>query len=161
MIKFFRRIRQKLLSQGSLNKYLLYAIGEILLVMIGILLALQVNNWNEHRKAQERQQKLYANLKIDFQSRLNELEDFYVGGPVGSAGQLYIQNMSGKFELATQQPWVIDKASEDLGCLLFELYTGKFLFFNNDWSKYYHMVTKEIGSEIIIGNLLPQDMHKK
>ena len=50
MIKFFRRIRQKLLNEGNLKRYLIYAIGEILLVMIGILLALQVNNWNESNR---------------------------------------------------------------------------------------------------------------
>ena len=50
MIKFFRKIRQKLLSENKFSKYLIYAIGEIFLVMIGILLALQINNWNEKRK---------------------------------------------------------------------------------------------------------------
>ena len=50
MIKFFRKIRQKLLNENRFSKYLVYAIGEIVLVMIGILLALQVNNWNELRK---------------------------------------------------------------------------------------------------------------
>ena len=51
MIKFFRHIRQRLLSENNFSKYLLYAIGEILLVIIGILIAIQVNNWNEERKA--------------------------------------------------------------------------------------------------------------
>jgi len=50
MIKFFRKIRKKLLSENKFNKYILYAIGEVLLVMIGILLALQINNWNERKK---------------------------------------------------------------------------------------------------------------
>jgi hypothetical protein len=50
MISFFRKIRQKLLSQNRVTRYLLYALGEITLVMIGILLALQVNNWNEEKK---------------------------------------------------------------------------------------------------------------
>lgn len=50
MIKFFRRIRQRLLGKGDLRKYLAYATGEILLVVIGILIALQINNWNEKRK---------------------------------------------------------------------------------------------------------------
>lgn len=49
MIKFFRKIRQKLLSEGKTAKYLKYAIGEIFLVIIGILLALQINNWNSER----------------------------------------------------------------------------------------------------------------
>jgi hypothetical protein len=50
MIKFFRKIRQNLLMENKTGKYFKYAIGEIVLVMIGILLALQVNNWNENRK---------------------------------------------------------------------------------------------------------------
>ena len=50
MIKFFRHIRKKLLSENKFSKYLLYAIGEIILVVIGILIALQLNNWNQARK---------------------------------------------------------------------------------------------------------------
>lgn len=50
MIKCFRKIRQQLLADNKFQKYLLYAIGEIFLVMVGILLALQVNNYNEERK---------------------------------------------------------------------------------------------------------------
>src|SRR5210317_191848 len=50
MIKFFRKIRQKLLTENKISKYLLYAFGEIILVVIGILIALQINNWNENRK---------------------------------------------------------------------------------------------------------------
>ena len=50
MIKFFRKIRQNLLSEGKTGKYFKYAIGEIVLVVIGILIALQINNWNEGRK---------------------------------------------------------------------------------------------------------------
>jgi len=49
MIKFFRRIRQQLLSENKFSKYLIYTIGEIILVVIGILIALQVNNWNQNR----------------------------------------------------------------------------------------------------------------
>jgi len=50
MLTFFRRIRKGFLVGGRASKYLLYAIGEIALVVIGILIALQVNNWNEERK---------------------------------------------------------------------------------------------------------------
>jgi len=53
MIKFFRKIRQKMLTENKFSKYLLYAIGEIFLVVIGILIALSINNWNESRKNQE------------------------------------------------------------------------------------------------------------
>ena len=55
MIKFFRHIRQSLVMENKTNKYFKYAIGEIALVMIGILLALQVNNWNEDRKERQRE----------------------------------------------------------------------------------------------------------
>jgi|TARA_R110002020_G_scaffold396281_1_gene606303 sensor domain CHASE-containing protein len=50
MIKFFRKIRQRMLSESKFSRYLLYAIGEIILVVIGILIALQINTWNEERK---------------------------------------------------------------------------------------------------------------
>ena len=51
MINFFRRIRKQLADDNKPLKYMRYAVGEIVLVMIGILLALQVNNWNEVRKS--------------------------------------------------------------------------------------------------------------
>jgi len=63
MIKFFRNIRRKLLDEGNLKRYLIYAFGEILLVMIGILLALQVNNWNEERKDRRLEKEYIARLK--------------------------------------------------------------------------------------------------
>lgn len=50
MIKFFRKIRQNLILENKTSKYFKYAIGEIILVVIGILIALQINNWNENRK---------------------------------------------------------------------------------------------------------------
>ena len=62
MIKFFRRIRQQLLSENKFSKYLIYAIGEIILVMIGILLALQVNNWNDLRKGKSETNKILIEL---------------------------------------------------------------------------------------------------
>ena len=66
MIKFFRKIRQGLLSEGKTGKYLKYAIGEIVLVMIGILLALQVSNWNQEHKDRISERKLLENIHRDF-----------------------------------------------------------------------------------------------
>ena len=57
MIKFFRKIRQKLLSENKFSKYLIYAIGEIILVVIGILIALQINNANENKKLRFKETK--------------------------------------------------------------------------------------------------------
>ena len=79
MIKFFRKIRQNLLSEGKTGKYLKYAIGEIILVVIGILIALQINTWNEERsdKNQERQllSQMYKELEMDY-SHLIEISDY-------------------------------------------------------------------------------------
>ena len=67
-MKLFRKIRQKLLVENRFSKYLIYAIGEIILVVIGILLALQVNNWNESRKRVDEENQYYKNI----QRQLNE-----------------------------------------------------------------------------------------
>lgn len=68
MLKFFRHIRQKLLQQNKVGGYLKYAIGEILLVVIGILIALQVNNWNEYRKDRVKEQAVLKNLFQDLRA---------------------------------------------------------------------------------------------
>ena len=72
MIKFFRKIRQRLLSENKFSKYLIYAVGEIVLVVIGILIALQINNWNENRKAEINQLKYLNLLK---QEALNNIQN--------------------------------------------------------------------------------------
>ena len=71
MIKFFRKIRQNLLSEGKTGKYLKYAIGEIVLVVIGILIALQINNWNESKKEVKLREKYYQQLLSDFENDNN------------------------------------------------------------------------------------------
>ena len=68
MIKFFRHIRKSLLEQNKTGKYVKYAIGEIILVMIGILLALQVNNWNEERLNKVQINNYLKSLVIDLKS---------------------------------------------------------------------------------------------
>jgi hypothetical protein len=65
MIKLFRKIRQNLLSEGKTSKYFKYAIGEIILVVIGILIALQINNWNENQKKSKIKQTYIQNLITD------------------------------------------------------------------------------------------------
>ncbi len=74
MLGFLRRIRRSLIEEGHLRKYFVYAAGEILLVMIGILLALQVNNWNERSKERERQLENLAVLRTEILSIQEHLE---------------------------------------------------------------------------------------
>ena len=77
MIKFFRKIRQNVLSEGKTGKYLKYAVGEIVLVVIGILIALQINSWNEEYKLGKQEVKYLTeiknNLLIDQQSVVNSI----------------------------------------------------------------------------------------
>jgi len=77
MIKFFRKIRQKLLSENKISKYVLYAIGEIILVVIGILIALQINNWNEARKLKDAEIKLLYNFETSIKSDIESF-DYYI-----------------------------------------------------------------------------------
>lgn len=75
MIKFFRKIRQKLLSENRFSKYFIYAVGEIVLVVIGILIALSINNWNEERKAKTLEVKLLKDLVLEMKQNKSLLED--------------------------------------------------------------------------------------
>ncbi|MBD0832415.1 DUF6090 family protein [Aestuariibaculum sediminum] len=78
MIKFFRNIRRTLLNEGKTNKYIKYAIGEIVLVVIGILIALQINNWNENRKTTNKTQKYYHGILSELKVTANAIEDFQI-----------------------------------------------------------------------------------
>ena len=66
MIKFFRKIRFDLMEKNKTGKYLKYAIGEIILVVIGILIALSINNWNDNRKNRISERELLDNIHRDF-----------------------------------------------------------------------------------------------
>ncbi len=75
MIKFFRRIRQQLLVQNRFSKYLLYAIGEIILVVIGILIALQINSWNKDKQDRRQEALILTQLLNEYQSNLTQIKD--------------------------------------------------------------------------------------
>jgi hypothetical protein len=74
MIKFFRKIRQNLLMENKTGTYFKYAIGEIVLVVIGILIALSINNWNETNKNEREQIVFLNNLKNDLKNDLIQLD---------------------------------------------------------------------------------------
>nr|WP_298922896.1 DUF6090 family protein [uncultured Allomuricauda sp.] len=75
MSKIFRKIRQSLLTKNNFNQYFLYAIGEIVLVVIGILIALQINNWSETRKREIEEEKLLIALMEDFKENKIRIVD--------------------------------------------------------------------------------------
>ena len=76
MIKFFRNIRLKLLKEGKIANYIKYAFGEIVLVVIGILIALQINNWNEHKKENKLEKEYFCRLLEDAQQDLDQVNQF-------------------------------------------------------------------------------------
>ena len=75
MIKFFRHIRQNLIMENKTGKYLKYAIGEIVLVVIGILIALQINNWNETKKEQAMTNKYLSGFVSDLEKDRAQLDN--------------------------------------------------------------------------------------
>lgn len=74
MISMLRKLRQKLLSENKFSKYLLYAIGEIVLVVIGILIALQINNWSEQQKTKEKELNYLSLLRQEMAGNLHTLQ---------------------------------------------------------------------------------------
>jgi len=79
MLTFFRRIRKGLLEGGRTSKYLLYAIGEIALVVIGILIALQINNWNEWRKDRSKESEVLEEVAQNIESNIAAMERYIQG----------------------------------------------------------------------------------
>lgn len=73
MLKFFRNIRRSLI-QSSSRKYFLYAIGEIFLVVVGILIALQINNWNERKKTRDLEIKYLKEIKEEINITKDEIQ---------------------------------------------------------------------------------------
>lgn len=97
MIRFFRKIRQRLLLDHKLRTYSLYAIGEILLVVIGILIALQINNQNDLRKDRIKEVHYLGNIKTDLEINLQEMERYleYRTESIASANRV-IEHFEGK-----------------------------------------------------------------
>jgi hypothetical protein len=76
MIPVFRKIRKKMADDNKPIRYMRYAIGEIVLVVFGILIALQINNWNEDQKTRKRELIYLENIKTDLLLNIEELSNF-------------------------------------------------------------------------------------
>lgn len=74
MITVFRRIRKKLADEDKPVKYMRYAIGEIILVVLGILIALQINNWNQAQKELKKEIHLYSEIYVDLKDEYLRIE---------------------------------------------------------------------------------------
>ncbi|WP_204346699.1 DUF6090 family protein [Psychroserpens algicola] len=98
MIKFFRKIRQNLLSEGKTGKYFKYAIGEIVLVVIGILIALQINNWNQERIQKLEEQTIVKNIHTEYLQNKTILKRRIEEAELCEAALKQLMNIMGKDE---------------------------------------------------------------
>ena len=106
MFSFFRNIRRKLISNAVLHKYFLYAAGEVLLVVLGILIALQVDNWNESRREQDEVANYLANLREALLDDIGSLEGNIEFNELRLEGIFYILGQAGlRTERFTEIPW--------------------------------------------------------
>ena len=142
MIKFFRKIRQNLLSEGKTIKYFKYAIGEIILVVIGILIALSINNWNELQKDTSELNQYKQRLIKQFQKDSTDLRSFnkvskYMMPLFNTLDSTFRENLIGKIDKDSKIkiPVFITLQSEFISgtYALNELNnTGKMSLFKND-----------------------------
>lgn len=107
MIKFFRKIRFNFINESKTGKYITYAIGEIVLVMIGILLALQVNNWNENRKDHHKEMASLKSLKSELEVSLEELKSDY------NFTELFHQSTLKVLNYIREKPQISDSIQRD------------------------------------------------
>ena len=126
MAKLFNTIRRKLLTENRFSKYLLYAIGEIILVVIGILIALNINNWNEKRKISELETRVLTEISENLADDIRSLQnDVYLN----QEGLESIEII--KRALASNQP-ITDSLALRFGQLPFNTtYTLKFSGYKN------------------------------
>jgi hypothetical protein len=175
MIKFFRKIRQRSLTENKFGKYLLYAVGEILLVVIGILIALQVDNWNGKRKLRAVQQELLEDLRDDLIESREELEkglalnkftvsqyriimDAIVNDDPGSAkidsAATYLPNWHSPFFTSTTYESLKSNESniienDQLRKQISNLYDQHFVFLQEDYDKNEWSIQNTIKIQII------------
>lgn len=121
MIKFFRQIRYNLMEQDQAGKYLKYAIGEIILVVIGILLALQINNWNQERINKIERNEMLSKLNAEFMVNKKVLQDFRNSEDRAINAQIVLINLVGASEL--------ELSKHDLDSLFYESFPSNEIAF--------------------------------
>ena len=109
MFHFLRQFRHRLIKENSFSKYLLYAIGEILLVVVGILIALQVNNWNEERLLRMEEVDVLKNVKKDLGNTIDEFR--YLNGIRDKA----LDGTRGIFEIAAGEEYKKEELDSLIG----------------------------------------------
>ena len=146
MINFLRRTRQNLLDENKINIYLIYAIGEVVLVVFGILIAFQIDNWNENKKIKNIEQQYLLALKEEFEYNKSELSSVMMLNDRNADYALKISDHTGpgdpeiteeEFEnLAIHSFWSEIHYNPNQGVLDEIISFGKLGIFNNDELKF-------------------------
>lgn len=129
MLKFFRRIRHKLLAEGSFRKYLIYAIGEIVLVVVGILIALSINNWNQQQIDHKEEQRVLSSISV-------EMSDLAWKTKRGLATYEDVLDASNRLLFILnnpEQPYPIDSLNKHLAII-----TNRWMFGKSNVTNIYH-----------------------
>ena len=152
MLKFFRKIRQKLLSENKFSKYLIYAIGEIVLVVIGILIALQVNNLNDRRNIATNTKNNLITLSAELISNTEKLKFNIdvVNAQIRNSLNL-IDSLNNNVDLDDKDLYLLDKIG-NLGPLRLKSLTTTSLgdFINS--GSYSAFLTGEIKNHLLVYN---------
>ena len=147
MIKFFRKIRYNLMEKGKTGRYFKYAIGEVILVVIGILIALSINNWNENRKDAQLEKYYLIRLISDLEADITEIDTTFkyaseyivIGNNIlKKLGQNYESDLSKstnkeavKFTMDALNNYKINITTKNFGSSLGKLFDERIVDMNN------------------------------
>ncbi len=147
MLGFLKKIRHNQIIKGATKKYLLYALGEIALVMIGILAALQVNNWNENRNLKKQEKILLSEIHSEFEYNLSEFN---------SNSDRYLSNLESLKNISKLFPINIEKIDKDSLANLLENthFIGNYDYSNVSLMKMHNSKSIDIISNEKLRNLL-------
>ena len=101
MISFFKQIRQQLIDQNKLKKYVFYAIGEIILVVLGILIALKINNWNSDQTKHQEELEVYKNIKEQIMQNEEEILEVKDLNNYYTSQYIYANNIISQHRIAS------------------------------------------------------------
>lgn len=138
MITLFKKIRQRLLMENKTSKYFKYAIGEIVLVVIGILIALQINNWNTQRIENKKENLL-----------LNELHNEFVQNKIQLNSAISIHTKALKSINYIKNKLPINLKTENLDSLSYHLYYTTFYFTYNPSKGIINAITNSASFDLI------------
>ena len=127
MIKFFRKIRFDLMEKNKTGKYFKYAVGEIVLVVIGILIALSINSWNQNRLDQLDKNEILSKLHIEFQVNKKILQDYKLTNEMSMNSNIALMSLIGETKEALSK--------QNLDSLFYQTYQGYELAFTENATK--------------------------